>query len=56
MILISELYLTNMLDLIFLELAYGNYNPRVAISLHTRTHYSDSEATSICSYSLMLRA
>jgi len=36
-------------------LAHRNNSPRIDMS-HTRTHYPDSEPTSLCSFSLLLRA
>ena len=37
-------------------IANGNNSPRVYMSLHSDTHYPDSEAASLCSFSLTLRA
>ena len=37
-------------------IANGNNSPRIYMSLHSDTHYPDSEAASLCSFSLTLRA
>jgi hypothetical protein len=57
MLIMSAFCQTNKLSWIFLVLAHWNKSPRIDMSCrHTRTHYPDSGPTSLCSFSLMLRA
>ena len=54
MTMMSALYQTNTFSWIFIELAHGKNNPRVNISPHSDNYqYSDSESTSLDSYSLI---
>ena len=56
MMMRSALYQTNMLSQIFLQCQLTEIIIRRQTCLLTRTHYPDSEPTSLCSFSLMLRA
>jgi hypothetical protein len=53
MMMRSALYKTNTLSWIFKVLSHWNNSPSCP---PTRTHYSNSEPTSLCSFSLMLGA
>jgi len=50
MMMMSALYKINTLSWIFIMLAHWNNIPP------TRSHYSDSDPTSLCSFSLIVRA